>query len=100
MEKYNLACLSKLAGETVVYKAMDARGRDMYDDLLTVHQAEKLLEKLVCPKEVPLRLGAQVMLLRVCFVLLSIPVPHISVYLEYVARGARQRVTRQSRRVY
>jgi ATP-dependent DNA helicase PIF1 len=64
VEKHNFACLSKLAGETVMYKAMDARGRDMYDDLLTVNQAAKLLEKLVCPKEVPLRLGAQVMLLR------------------------------------
>jgi len=47
---------------------MDARGHDVYGDRLTVTQAEKLLEKLVCLKEVPLKVGAQVMLLRVCFV--------------------------------
>lgn len=68
VERYNLECLSKLPGETVVFKAMDARGHDIYEDRLTINQAEKLLEKLVCPKEVPLRIGAQVMLLRVCFV--------------------------------
>ncbi|KAI9572605.1 hypothetical protein HD554DRAFT_1329779 [Boletus coccyginus] len=64
VERHNLECLGKLGGEAVVYKAMDARGIDMYGDRLTVTQAEKLLEKLVCPKEVPLKVGAQVMLLR------------------------------------
>lgn len=72
VERHNLECLGKLEGEAVVYKAMDARGIDMYGDRLTVTQAEKLLEKLVCPKEVPLKVGAQVMLLRVCFVLFCI----------------------------
>ncbi|KAF8557362.1 hypothetical protein OG21DRAFT_308040 [Imleria badia] len=43
---------------------MDARGRDIYGHRLTVDQAEKLLERLVCPKDVPLKVGAQVMLLR------------------------------------
>ena len=100
VEQYNFECLGKLEGEKVDYKAMDARGHDIYGHRLTSLQAEKLLEKLVCPKEVPLKVGAQVMLLRVRFVLLSVLLPHISVNLEHVARGARQRVTRQSRRVY
>lgn len=73
VEKHNLKCLDELPGERVIYKAMDARGHDMYGDRLTVHQTEKLLEKHVCPKEIPLKVGAQVMLLRVCFV----PVVHL-----------------------
>ncbi|KAF8446334.1 hypothetical protein L210DRAFT_2970581 [Boletus edulis BED1] len=99
VQQHNLQCLGKLEGETRLYKAMDARGHDIYGDRLTILQAEKLLEKLVCPKEVPLKVGAQVMLLRVCFVLLSILFPYISVDLELFT-GARQWVTRQSRRVY
>lgn len=75
VEKRNLKCLGELPGEKVVYKAMDARGHDIYGDRLGVNQAEKLLEKHVCPKEVPLKVGAQVMLLRVCFVLLLHLVP-------------------------
>lgn len=56
-----------------MYKAMDARGHDIYGDRLTVNQAEKLLEKHVCPKQVPLKVGAQVMLLRVCL----FPIVHL-----------------------
>ncbi|KAG6371599.1 hypothetical protein JVT61DRAFT_9309 [Boletus reticuloceps] len=55
VKQHNLECLGKLEGETRVYKAMDARGHDSYGDRLTIIQAETLLEKLVCPKEVPLR---------------------------------------------
>lgn len=76
VEQHNLKCLGKLSGEAIMYKAMDARGHDIYGDRLTVNQAEKLLEKHVCPKQVPLKVGAQVMLLRVCFVL-SASLPHI-----------------------
>ncbi|KAF8139893.1 hypothetical protein EV363DRAFT_1152173 [Boletus edulis] len=64
VKQHNLQCLGKLEGETRVYKAMDARGHDSDGGRLTINQAETLLEKLVCPKEVPLKVGAQVMLLR------------------------------------
>lgn len=67
VEQHNLECLDKLAGGPVVYKAMDARGHDIYGNRLSIVQADKLLERLVCPKEVPLKVGAQVMLLRVRF---------------------------------
>lgn len=73
---------------------MDARGRDIYGHRLTINQAEKLLERLVCPKEVPLKVGAQVMLLRVRFAVLSISLPHVTVNLEHVTRSARQWVAR------
>lgn len=79
VEKHNLKCLDELPGEKVTYKAMDARGHDMYGDRLSVSQAEKLLEKHVCPKEVPLKVGAQVMLLRVRFLLSSISLSHVSI---------------------
>ena len=75
MENHNLECLAKLPGEAVVYKAMDARGCDMYRVRLTVSQTEKLLEKQVCPKQVPLKVGAQVMLLRVCLSIVICLVP-------------------------
>ncbi|KIK99930.1 hypothetical protein PAXRUDRAFT_75361, partial [Paxillus rubicundulus Ve08.2h10] len=55
VEQYNLECLNKLPSETVVYKAMDSRGSDIYGNRLSLSAAEQLLDRLVCPKEVPLK---------------------------------------------
>ncbi|KIJ68805.1 hypothetical protein HYDPIDRAFT_25060 [Hydnomerulius pinastri MD-312] len=59
VEFCNLDQLNALPGKTIVYKAMDSRGYDIYGDRLSPRAAEQLLDKLVCPKEVPLKVGAQ-----------------------------------------
>jgi hypothetical protein len=119
VEQRNLECLNKLPGETVVYKAMDSRGSDIYDNRLSLSTAEQLLDRLVCPREVPLKVtrhgitlgaltdiplhkvGAQVMLLRVClFNYVAVLAVYICPHSEHVARSPCQWLVGKSHRIH
>ncbi|CCM00349.1 uncharacterized protein FIBRA_02379 [Fibroporia radiculosa] len=56
--------LSKLSGDPHQYKAADIPGRDENDKPIPLHEMDKLLERLIAPKLLALKVGAQVMLIK------------------------------------
>lgn len=64
VELCNKTHLDVLPGEVMTYPAMDSRGFNMYGERIPVDAAGRLLERLVAPREISLKVGAQVMLLR------------------------------------
>ncbi|KAF7310586.1 ATP-dependent DNA helicase PIF1 [Mycena chlorophos] len=56
--------LDMLTGETRRYTAQQFAGRNSEGQQITHEQMEKLLEKLVVPKQISLKVGAQVMLVK------------------------------------
>lgn len=64
VELCNKTHLDVLPGEIFTYPAMESRGFNMYGDRILVDAAERLLERLVAQREISLKVGAQVMLLR------------------------------------
>ncbi|OJA07958.1 hypothetical protein AZE42_05930 [Rhizopogon vesiculosus] len=64
VESCNKTHLDVLSGEQVTYSAMDSRGFDMHENRIPIVVAEQLLDRLVVPKVISLKIGAQVMLLR------------------------------------
>ncbi|KAH7912986.1 hypothetical protein BJ138DRAFT_1147006, partial [Hygrophoropsis aurantiaca] len=64
VESCNKEQLQRLPGPEYSYRAMDSRGFNMTYTRITKPQAEQLLDRLVVPREINLRIGAQVMLLR------------------------------------
>lgn len=58
--------LARLAGQVLTYEANDFPGIDSKGQPLTREAMDKLLERLVVPKSVQLKIGAQVMLVKVC----------------------------------
>ncbi|KAG0699710.1 hypothetical protein DFH29DRAFT_35092 [Suillus ampliporus] len=65
VENCNKMHLDVLPGGTLTYTAMDSRGFNMYGTRISVNIAEGLLDRLVAPKVISLKVDAQVMLLRV-----------------------------------
>lgn len=64
VELCNKTHLDVLPGEILTYTAMESRGFNMYGERISVDAAGRLLERLVAPREISLKVGAQVMLLR------------------------------------
>ncbi|KAI6134161.1 hypothetical protein EV401DRAFT_2053278 [Pisolithus croceorrhizus] len=71
VERYNHERLHTLPGKVFTFRAMDSYGRDINDSPIEPHIGGQLLERLVVAKVVTLKVGAQVMLLRVCAGLLD-----------------------------
>ncbi|KAH7318844.1 hypothetical protein B0J17DRAFT_301489 [Rhizoctonia solani] len=63
--------LMKLPGEIRTFHAYDRRGKDGDDNSIDPERAALLFSRMIVPKSLPLKVGAQVMCLRVCS---SIPV--------------------------
>lgn len=64
VELCNKIHLDVLPGEILTYTAMESRGFSMYGKRISADAAERLLERLVAPREISLKVDAQVMLLR------------------------------------
>lgn len=64
VELCNKTHLDVLPGEIFTYTAMESRGFNMYGERISFDAAGRLLERLVAPREITLKVGAQVMLLR------------------------------------
>jgi len=56
--------LARLAGPLFEYEAMEACGWDIFGDRISARTAEALLEQLTVPRNLKLKVGAQVVLLR------------------------------------
>lgn len=55
MELCNKTHLDVLPGKTLTYPAMESRGFNMYGKRISVDDAERLLERLVAPREISLK---------------------------------------------
>ncbi|KAL1740872.1 DNA repair and recombination protein pif1 [Schizophyllum fasciatum] len=64
VESCNNSRLAQLEGASQTYNAVDAIGWDPSHRRLTVAEADPLLERLVAPAHVSLKVGAQVMLIQ------------------------------------
>jgi ATP-dependent DNA helicase PIF1 len=65
VEEANNTRLEALLGEEQTFYAKDTAYYDMYGYQLTRERASKLLDNTLAPSELRLRLGAQVMLIKV-----------------------------------
>ncbi|KAF8213487.1 hypothetical protein K438DRAFT_1096609 [Mycena galopus ATCC 62051] len=64
VERVNNKRMDQLPGGCETYEALDVPGRNSKDEPVTRDQMEKLLDRLVVPKSVKLKVGAQVMLVK------------------------------------
>ena len=65
VEDANTTRLNALPGDMLVYGAVDIPGHDIHDNRITRERATKLLDDSLAPRELRLRVGAQVMLIKV-----------------------------------
>ncbi|KAI0374521.1 hypothetical protein BV20DRAFT_936111, partial [Pilatotrama ljubarskyi] len=65
VESANSSRLKKLPGNNCIYEARDLPGRDENHNEFPPERVERALKDLVVPKRLPLRVGAQVMLVKV-----------------------------------
>jgi hypothetical protein len=65
VEEANNTRLEALSGEEQTFYAKDIAYYDMYGHPLTRERASRLLDNTLAPSELRLRLGAQVMLIKV-----------------------------------
>ncbi|KAJ3714015.1 hypothetical protein DFJ43DRAFT_885368 [Lentinula guzmanii] len=65
VDRANNNRLSSLPGDPHTYRAMDIPGEDVNGIPLNYLQMDRLLERLIVPKSVTLKVGAQVMLVKV-----------------------------------
>lgn len=61
VESCNQKHLDVLSGEESTYTAMDSRGFDMYGERIPAKVGEQLLERLVVPKVISLRVGCDLL---------------------------------------
>ena len=66
VEHANLARLSGLQGDIQTYQAHDIPGVDIIGRLVDSQRATALADQTLAVRELPLKLGAQVMLIMVC----------------------------------
>ncbi|KAJ3985391.1 hypothetical protein F5890DRAFT_1157986 [Lentinula detonsa] len=64
VDRANNNRLSSLPGDPHTYRAMDIPGKDVNGIPLNYLQMDRLLERLIVPKSVTLKVGAQVMLVK------------------------------------
>ena len=65
VERANSVRLSQLEGRPRNYRGTDAPGRDETGRELSPERVERALKDVIAPKDLPLKVGAQVMLLKV-----------------------------------
>jgi len=64
VEGHNNSRLNMLTGKIHVYRSMDSRGYNAKGEQLEKDMAQRLLERLVAPRSISLKVGAQVMLIK------------------------------------
>ncbi|KAF7367214.1 ATP-dependent DNA helicase PIF1 [Mycena sanguinolenta] len=64
VERVNNRRLDQLPGNCETYEAMDSRGTNSKGEKVSREQMERLLDRLVAPQSVGLKVGAQVMLIK------------------------------------
>jgi ATP-dependent DNA helicase PIF1 len=64
VEGHNKSRLNELTGNTHIYCSMDSRGYNAKGEQLEKEMAQRLLERLVAPRSISLKIGAQVMLIK------------------------------------
>ncbi|PIL30943.1 hypothetical protein GSI_07112 [Ganoderma sinense ZZ0214-1] len=64
VDSANTARLAKLAGQPKDYPAKDSPGRDEHGNPFPFERVERALRDMVAPKKLPLKVGAQVMLIK------------------------------------
>lgn len=66
VESHNNKRLRELPGQVYTYHSMDSRGFNAKGEILDKEMAERLLERLVARPLLTLKVGSQVMLIKVC----------------------------------
>jgi len=66
VENANSARLSALQGDTETYHAHDIPGVDITGKIIDKKRATALADQTLAVRELPLKIGAQVMLITVC----------------------------------
>ena len=72
VESANSARLSALQGDTETYYARDVPGVDITGETISRKRATDLADQTLAARELPLKIGAQVMLIMVCRVCIRI----------------------------
>ncbi len=65
MDSANTARLNKLEGQPRNYHSKDAPGRDEHGNPYPFERVERAFRDMIAPKNLPLKVGAQVMLIKV-----------------------------------
>ena len=65
VESANSSRLARLSGNPKMYHAKDTAGRNERGRTLSPERVERALKDVIAPKDLPLKIGAQVMLVKV-----------------------------------
>ena len=97
VEYANSGRLSALQGDTQIYQAYDIPGVDITGKIIDKRRATELADQTLAARELPLKIGAQVMLIMVCRVYILKGLRYIIVTIvSYFLTEPRQGILRFS----